>query len=102
MHFWYQVTRTQTPEMISHQRFPSPLSGVLLGSLIAGHIADGVGRRPAILISYIVMVLAGVLSAFVGTVNGLMITRIFVGLSYGVVTPSTLALLLECTPIEQA
>ncbi|KAF4741044.1 hypothetical protein FOZ63_033903, partial [Perkinsus olseni] len=75
-----------------------PFVGVLLGSLIAGHIADGVGRRPAILISYIVMVLAGVLSAFVGTVNGLMITRIFVGLSYGVVTPSTLALLLECTP----
>ncbi|KAF4700857.1 hypothetical protein FOZ62_008815, partial [Perkinsus olseni] len=75
-----------------------PFVGVLLGSLIAGHIADGVGRRPAILISYIVMVLAGVLSAFVGTVNGLMITRIFVGLSYGVATPSTLALLLECTP----
>ncbi|EER12474.1 sugar transporter, putative [Perkinsus marinus ATCC 50983] len=65
---------------------------------MAGHIADVVGRRPAILTSYIVMVVAGVFSAFVNTVDGLMITRIFVGLSYGVVTPSTLTLLLECTP----
>ncbi|KAF4672752.1 hypothetical protein FOL47_000156 [Perkinsus chesapeaki] len=75
-----------------------PFVGVLLGSLIAGQLADGLGRRPAILISYIVMVLAGVLSAFANSVDTLVISRIFVGLAYGVVTPSTLALLLECTP----
>lgn len=59
------------------------MAGALLGGLVLGMLADKYGRRPSWCISYILMVLGGVATAFSTSLNILYISRLVAGVGTG-------------------
>ncbi|XP_028406997.1 organic cation transporter protein-like isoform X2 [Dendronephthya gigantea] len=59
------------------------MMGALLGGLVLGMLADKYGRRPSWCISYILMVLGGVATAFSTSLNVLYVARLVAGVGTG-------------------
>jgi MFS family permease len=57
--------------------------GALVGGLVLGMFADKYGRRPSWCISYILMVIGGVATAFSPSLNILYISRLVAGIGTG-------------------
>ena len=59
------------------------LVGAVLGALVAGRVADRIGRKPAVLITAVVFVVGVLLAAFTPTYPMLLVARIIIGLAVG-------------------
>src|SRR5262249_50233533 len=59
------------------------LVGAMAGALIAGRLADRIGRKPTIMITAVVFVLGVLLAAFTPTYPVLLIARVVIGLAVG-------------------
>jgi len=71
------------------------LVGMAIGSITLGNLADKFGRRPTILICLFIMTIGMWASAFVTTLNQLLIFRFLTGLGVGGMLASTNALVAE-------
>ena len=74
------------------------LFGLMIGAMAAGPIADRWGRKWAIIVSSIVFGLFSLLTAFVSTLNGLILLRFLTGLGLGGAMPNVVALSSEYAP----
>jgi len=72
--------------------------GVLLGNALSGTLGDRYGRRVPICLSYLLIVIFSLLSAFSWDVWSMTVARMFVGISFGVGQPSWNALGTELAP----
>src|SRR4051812_42578110 len=59
------------------------LVGAAIGALVAGRVADRIGRRPAIMITAIVFVVGVLLPALTPTFGTLLVARVIIGLAVG-------------------
>jgi sugar porter (SP) family MFS transporter len=59
------------------------LVGAVLGALVAGRVADRIGRKPAVLITAVVFIVGVLLAAFTPTYPMLLVARIIIGLAVG-------------------
>jgi len=73
--------------------------GFAIGNLFSGYVGDRYGRRPAILISYFVIFVAGTLTSFTEACWSLVCIRFFVGVGCGIGFPSVYSLVPEVTPV---
>jgi len=71
------------------------LVGMAVGSITLGNLADKLGRRPTILICLLLMAIGMLASAFVTTLNQLLLFRLLTGLGVGGMLASTNALVAE-------
>ena len=71
------------------------LLGMALGSVLIGHLADRIGRRPVILGCLAAMTLGMFLAAFARDLATLSATRLFTGLGIGGMLSSTSAMVAE-------
>uniref|UniRef100_A0A0A9WLI7 Organic cation transporter protein n=1 Tax=Lygus hesperus TaxID=30085 RepID=A0A0A9WLI7_LYGHE len=53
--------------------------GVMLGSIVFGHLSDSLGRKPVFFVSLVLQVVFGFITAIVPNVWGFMISRMIVG-----------------------
>lgn len=74
--------------------------GVLLGSFLSGYIGDCCGRRIAVLLSFPVIALCCLASSMATGFVLLIILRFLVGVGFGTGQPSSVAILMEMTPIR--
>jgi putative MFS transporter len=74
------------------------LIGILVGGLVFGPVTDKVGREVMYTIDLLVLVIASVLCAFVGTGWELILLRFVLGLSVGADYPIATTLLAEWLP----
>ncbi|MBM3819592.1 MAG: MFS transporter [Acidimicrobiia bacterium] len=74
------------------------LFGLMIGAMLAGPIADRWGRKWAIIVSSIIFGLFSLLTAFVSTLNGLILLRFLTGLGLGGAMPNVVALSSEYAP----
>lgn len=73
-------------------------AGLAFGSLCSGLIADLMGRRQAILLSYSMVFTFSIMSASVAGLLGLLLARIVVGIGMGMGQPACYAIVAETTP----
>jgi sugar porter (SP) family MFS transporter len=59
------------------------LVGAVVGALVAGRVADKIGRRPAVLITALVFIVGVLLAAFTPTYPVLLVARVIIGLAVG-------------------
>jgi sugar porter (SP) family MFS transporter len=59
------------------------LVGAVVGALVAGRVADKIGRRPAVLITAVVFIVGVLLAAFTPTYPVLLVARVVIGLAVG-------------------
>lgn len=71
------------------------LVGMALGSVLIGHLADRIGRRPVVLGCLVAMTLGMFLAAFADSVGMLSATRLLTGLGIGGMLSSTSAMVAE-------
>ncbi|XP_069585888.1 solute carrier family 22 member 13-like isoform X2 [Ranitomeya imitator] len=69
--------------------------GLLLGSIIFGHLGDRSGRRPVILISTLLMLAFGLGAAFVAEFYVFMVLRCFVGIAMAGILINNVVLVAE-------
>ncbi|XP_011660292.1 probable plastidic glucose transporter 2 isoform X2 [Cucumis sativus] len=74
------------------------LGGALIGSLLSGWIADGVGRRRAFQLSALPMILGAGMSAMTKTLAGMLLGRLFVGTGMGLGPPVASLYVTEISP----
>ncbi len=77
------------------------LIGLAVGALIAGPVADRVGRKRVLLVSVMLFSLASLGSAFAHTVAVLGMLRFFTGLGIGAAMPSCITLVSEFVPSKR-
>ncbi len=75
--------------------------GVALGSLIAGTLGDRFGRRPAILVCFVLVGAASLATATAGTLMQIATWRFVTGLGMGGVVPNAVALVSEYMPLRR-
>lgn len=78
--------------------FASGFFGQLLGALVAGPVADRVGRKPVILAACIGFGLGALATTQVHSLAGLLGVRLFTGLGLGAALPNAVALTTEYSP----
>lgn len=76
----------------------SVFMGMLFGGVLCGYISDIVGRRKCLLFSLLLNSMAGILSALVPTVEGLIVCRVIGGLGIGGSVPIVFSLGAEVFP----
>jgi len=76
----------------------SVFMGMLFGGILCGYISDIVGRRKCLLWSLLLNSIAGIVSAVVPTVEGLIICRVIGGLGIGGSVPVVFSLGAEVFP----
>ncbi|XP_008462737.1 probable plastidic glucose transporter 2 isoform X3 [Cucumis melo] len=74
------------------------LGGALIGSLLSGWVADGVGRRRAFQLSALPMILGAGMSAMTKTLAGMLLGRLFVGTGMGLGPPVASLYVTEVSP----
>ena len=72
--------------------------GVVLSLFLVGHLSDRAGRRPMILVSIAVELLAAVIFLFWNDVSGLIVARFVTGIGVGALTATATAHLSELAP----
>ena len=75
--------------------------GGFFGALAGGPLASRLGRRPAILFTGVVFIVAGVLEASAGGYRAMSLGRVLVGIGSGVATTVVPAYLVEVSPAER-
>lgn len=86
------------PPQAFTQAFALSSVGIMVGAMLAGPIADRVGRRPMLLISVALFGVFSLLSAWAGSLPMLVILRFFTGIGIGGAMPTTVALTSDYTP----
>ncbi|MBO0821807.1 MAG: sugar porter family MFS transporter, partial [Nocardiopsaceae bacterium] len=59
------------------------LVGAVIGALVAGRVADAIGRRPTVLITAVIFIIGVLLAAFTPTFPVLIVARVVIGLAVG-------------------
>jgi len=80
--------------------FGFSLFGYMLGATVFSNLADRMGRKKIILSGVLVFGLFNLATAYVSSLNGLMILRFIAGLGLGASIPSTIALTVEYFPAK--
>lgn len=75
--------------------------GVAIGTVLAGVLADRVGRKRMLLASILLFGLATISGAFTTGINGLLILRLFDGIGIGGAIPTATTLIAEFTPVRR-
>ncbi len=92
----FSLGRFQQSNLVS-----SILMGALLGSLIAGTLADKYGRKATIAFSSIIFLIASLLSAFAGSYESLLLFRFISGIGVGIVSLICPLYIAEISPAER-
>lgn len=74
------------------------LFGMMLGALVMGQLADRIGRRKGIAISFVVFTVATMLAGFANTPEQFKALRFVAGLGCGGLMPNSVALITEYSP----
>lgn len=74
--------------------------GFAVGNVISGFIGDGFGRRKSILLSYVIIGVAGVLTSLAVGQDDLLCYRFLVGVGCGIGFPAVYAMIAEVCPTE--
>ncbi|KAJ7969587.1 Major facilitator superfamily protein [Quillaja saponaria] len=74
------------------------LGGALIGSLLSGWIADGVGRRRAFQLCAFPMIVGACISATTNNLPGMLLGRLFVGTGMGLGPPVAALYVTEVSP----
>jgi MFS family permease len=91
--FSYELSVMETTLIVS-----VILLGMLLGNLASGMVGDRLGRRPILVISAMIGLLAATLSGFAPSVWAIIIGRLFTGLSIGLNSVGAGLFLAEIAP----
>jgi SP family myo-inositol transporter-like MFS transporter 13 len=75
------------------------LLGAFFGSLIAGPLADSLGRKPIIIISDLLFLIGAIVMCSAQTIIALMLGRIIVGFGVGIASMIVPVYLSEVSPI---
>jgi sugar porter (SP) family MFS transporter len=59
------------------------LVGAVIGALVAGRVADAIGRRPSVLITALIFIVGVLLAAFSPAFGALLAARVIIGLAVG-------------------
>ncbi len=78
--------------------FSAGLSGIMIGALAGGVIADRIGRRAVILASCLLFGALNLATAFASDLHELMVLRFLTGLGLGATMPNAIALVSEFSP----
>lgn len=76
------------------------LGGMMVGGLVAGFVGDRLGRRTALLGSMWVFGILTVVTAFVHSVDALVVLRFLAGIGLGGAMPNAAALAAEYVPVR--
>jgi len=74
--------------------------GFSVGNLLSGYIGDSHGRKPSILLAYVMIGVFGLLTATAWTPTMMIILRFFVGVGCGIGFPSVYSLIPEVCPTQ--
>ncbi|MGM4903435.1 MFS transporter [Tardiphaga sp. 866_E4_N2_1] len=77
------------------------LFGLAGGALLAGPVADRIGRKTVLIASVVVMGAATLASAFAGSLDQLVVGRFISGLGLGAAMPSSVTLISEFCPASR-
>ena len=72
--------------------------GMLFGGLLCGILSDAIGRKPCLLYSLTLNLIAGVASAFTPNITWLIVCRVVAGIGIGGSVPSVFTLGAELFP----
>src|SRR5580704_651742 len=78
--------------------FSAALVGLMIGALSCGPIADRYGRKMVVVSSTLMFAVFTVLTARVGSIEGLLVMRFLTGVGLGGAMPNAVALTAEYTP----
>jgi AAHS family 4-hydroxybenzoate transporter-like MFS transporter len=74
------------------------LFGLAIGALLAGPLADRLGRKPALLWSVLLFGLGSLVTAWADSLGTLTVYRLLTGIGLGAALPNTITLLSEYAP----
>lgn len=72
--------------------------GALVGALIAGTLADRIGRRPAVIVAGLLFIVGALIEAFTPNITVLVIGRLVVGFAVGVASVAAPLFAAEMAP----
>lgn len=75
--------------------------GQLIGAVIAGPVADRVGRKTVLIVGVIEFGLGALATARAGSPESLLVLRLITGLGLGAVAPNAIALVTEISPVAR-
>ncbi|MDB5860835.1 MAG: 4-hydroxybenzoate transporter [Ramlibacter sp.] len=77
------------------------LVGLAIGALIAGPVADRVGRKPVLIVSVLAFSAFSLATAYAESLTALTLWRFLTGLGLGAATPNATTLLAESVPARR-
>jgi AAHS family 4-hydroxybenzoate transporter-like MFS transporter len=80
------------------QALSAALFGLAIGALLAGPLADRLGRKPALLWSVLLFGLGSLVTAWADSLGTLTVYRLLTGIGLGAALPNTITLLSEYAP----
>uniref|UniRef100_UPI0018ECEE6E MFS transporter n=1 Tax=Aquitalea sp. ASV11 TaxID=2795103 RepID=UPI0018ECEE6E len=80
------------------QALSAALFGLAIGALLAGPLADRLGRKPALLWSVLLFGLGSLVTAWADSLATLTVYRLLTGIGLGAALPNTITLLSEYAP----
>lgn len=83
------------------QALSAALFGLAIGALLAGPLADRLGRKPALLWSVLLFGLGSLVTAWADSLSTLTVYRLLTGIGLGAALPNTITLLSEYAPTRQ-
>ena len=92
---WPEITTVERELVVS-----LALLGAFVGSLVAGPLSDGIGRKPVILASDVLFIVGSIVMATAETIPILMVGRVIVGLAIGVASMIVPVYLSEIAPVS--
>ena len=79
----------------------SGLTGMMIGALLFGPVADHIGRKPVLILATLIFGIGSLLTATASTIEGLSAWRFLTGLGMGGAMPNAIALTSEFMPSRQ-